>query len=200
MSQRNNGGLPIGDYLYNQQFKIADSKRRLAENHQRSVQENMARSSENSHAIVENMMRRRLEDIFRRLDNDGDGLISSAKIDISSVGTDVLETLAPLLCEMEERNQTLDFEIFCEQTERLLRTLTIAERDALILGKKVTIEEPQFSFKPEIDKRSEKLAQKKRPQGDFNTLYDIYADQLKVRNLFKREMILTQKLAKRGND
>ena len=71
--------------------------------------------------MVENMMRRRLEDIFRRLDNDSDGLISSAKIDISSVGTDVLETLAPLLCEMEERNQTLDFEGFCEQTEKLLR-------------------------------------------------------------------------------
>jgi len=176
---RNNGGLPIGDYLYNQQYKIADSKRRLAENHQRSVMANMARSGENSHTIVENMMRRRLEDIFRRLDNDSDGYISSAKIDISSVGTDVLETLAPLLCEMEERNQTLDFEGFCEQTERLLRTLTIAERDALILGKKVTIEEPQFSFKPEIDKRSERLAQKKRPQGDFNSLYDVYADQLR---------------------
>lgn len=150
---RNNGGLPIGDYLYNQQYKIADSKRRLAENHQRSVHANMARSGENSHAMVENMMRRRLEDIFRRLDNDGDGLISSAKIDISSVGTDVLETLAPLLCEMEERNQTLDFEGFCEQTERLLRTLSIAERDALIIGKKVTIDEPQFSFKVRYLKR-----------------------------------------------
>jgi transketolase len=45
------------------------------------------------------------------------------------------------------------------------------------LAKKVTIEEPQFSFKPEIDKRSERLVQKKRPQGDFNSLYDVYADQ-----------------------
>lgn len=184
---RNNGGLPIGDYLYNQQYKIAASKKKLQENHERSVQANMARSGDNSHAMVENMMRRRLEDIFRRLDNDGDGLISSAKIDISSVGTDVLETLAPLLCEMEERNQTLDFEGFCEQTEKLLRTLTIAERDALILGRKVTIEEPQFTFKPEIDKRSERLAQKKRPQGDFNSLYDTYVDQQRLKEEKIRE-------------
>jgi len=104
---------------------MADSKRRLYENQQRSIQENMPRLGGYSQAIVENMMRRRLEDIFRKLDSDGDGYISSAKIDISPVGTEVLETLAPLLCEMEERNQTLDFEAFCEETEKLLKVIIL---------------------------------------------------------------------------
>ena len=66
-------------------------------------------------------MRRRLINIFFGLDSDGDGLISSAKIDITSVGTDILETLAPLLCEMEEKNQVLDFETFLYETDQLLR-------------------------------------------------------------------------------
>jgi len=173
---RNNGNLPIGDYLYNQQYKMADSKRRLYENQQRSIQENMPRLGGYSQAIVENMMRRRLEDIFRKLDSDGDGYISSAKIDISPVGTEVLETLAPLLCEMEERNQTLDFEAFCEETEKLLRTLSVAERDNLLISKKGDGGSPNFTFKPEINQRSEKLAQKKRPYGDFHSLYGTYLD------------------------
>ncbi len=81
----------------------------------------MARSNEKSHQIVENIKRKRFFEIFRMLDSDGDGYISSTKIDIASVGTDVLEAFAPLLCEMEELNQTLSLNEFVEAADKLLR-------------------------------------------------------------------------------
>ena len=85
------------------------------------MEANMARSNEKSHMIIENKKRKRLEEIFTCLDSDGDGQISSTKIDIASVGTDVLEAFAPLLCEMEELGQTLTLEDFLEAADKLLK-------------------------------------------------------------------------------
>jgi len=81
----------------------------------------MARSNEKSHQIIENIKRKKLCEIFKLLDSDGDGYISSTKIDIASVGTDILEAFAPLLCEMEELNQTLSLQEFIEAAEKLLK-------------------------------------------------------------------------------
>ena len=91
------------------------------EQNDRTLEASKAKSNERSQAIIENLMIRRLEEVFRRFDSDGDGLISSAKIDISPVPTEILETLAPLLCEMEEHNQVLDFPTFVAESDRLLR-------------------------------------------------------------------------------
>jgi Ca2+-binding EF-hand superfamily protein len=84
----------------------------------------MARSNEKSHQIIENIKKKKLAEIFRYLDSDGDGYISSTKIDIASVGTDILEAFAPLLCEMEELNQTLSMPEFIEAAEKLLRVFS----------------------------------------------------------------------------
>ena len=89
------------------------------------ARENMAKSSEKSNAIIEERKRKRLEELFRLFDSDGDGIISSSKIDISDVPTDILEIFAPLLCEMEEMGHTLSLEDFIEGSERLLKVTKI---------------------------------------------------------------------------
>ncbi len=43
-----------------------------------------------------------MKEIFKLLDHDDDGEISSSKIDISRLSTDVLEAFSPLLIEMED--------------------------------------------------------------------------------------------------
>lgn len=53
------------------------------------------------------------------LDSDCDGYISSMKIDISNIDTDLLEVLSPLLIELEELNQPLNREEFLDALERL---------------------------------------------------------------------------------
>ena len=54
------------------------------------------------------------------LDSDKDGEISADKIDISKLESHILEAFSPLLCEMEELGQSLNFEEFYEASERLL--------------------------------------------------------------------------------
>lgn len=43
------------------------------------------------------------------MDDDTDGLISSQKIDITSLSNTVIDILTPILLEIEDRNLILDF-------------------------------------------------------------------------------------------
>jgi hypothetical protein len=59
------------------------------------------------------------------MDSDGDGLISSEKIDITKLSPAILEVLTPLFCELEELGRqvdtppTLDIEEFTDAIGRL---------------------------------------------------------------------------------
>jgi hypothetical protein len=121
----------LGDYLYNQRFEAENKQRDLLEKEQRTLEANMAKSNEKSHQIMESIKRKKLNEIFRLLDSDGDGYISSTKIDIGSVGTDILEAFAPLLCEMEELGQTLSLQDFLEAAEKLLKVQDLRFFDSI---------------------------------------------------------------------
>jgi len=173
---------PIGDYLYNRRFEKENIQRDLFEKEQRTMEANMVRSSEKSQIIMGQIQRKRLQEIFNCFDSDEDGYISSSKIDITSVGTDVLEAFAPLLCEMEELNQTLNLFEFVEAAEKLLKTLPVHERDNLVLPRKTERKSaaPEYSFHPEINQRSAKMAQNLRPYGNFEALYEQYIQEKKA--------------------
>lgn len=53
-----------------------------------------------SEKIYEENKRNAFRYIFTLMDNDEDGLISSLKINIFGLGTEILNMMAPLLCEM----------------------------------------------------------------------------------------------------
>ncbi len=61
--------------------------------------------------------------IFTLMDSDEDGLISACKINILGLHVDVLQMLAPLLCEMEDVQVELDEEEFVEAIERLFNVI-----------------------------------------------------------------------------
>ena len=81
----------------------------------------MVRSSDKSHFMIETRKQKRLEELFKLLDGDGDGLISANKIEIGQVPTEILEMYTPLLCEMEEMGYTLTREDFMEGSDKLLK-------------------------------------------------------------------------------
>lgn len=160
------------------------------------IEANMARSSDKSHMIIEIRKRKRLEELFKLLDSDCDGLISSSKIEISEVPTEILEIYAPLLCEMEEMGHTLTLEDFIDGSERLLQILTVPQKNIILFNKKSTSSNATphgctfqvkihyrhhtyRSLQPKLDKNSMKLASKKRQQTE-GSLYDRAIENRKV--------------------
>lgn len=70
--------------------------------------------------------------IFDIFDSDSDGFISPEKIDIQGLPTNILEIFAPILCEMDDLKKQLNFEDFFKATERLLRTLSIIQKNLIL--------------------------------------------------------------------
>jgi len=75
---------------------------------------------ENSMKIVLKMKIDKYKEIFDSLDHDKDGFISSKSIKLSTIQTDLLETLTPLLEEIQSKNLTLNFKDFCIIGDRIL--------------------------------------------------------------------------------
>lgn len=79
--------------------------------------------------IVERLKIQRFSALFRHLDSDRDGHISSQNIDISELSPELLEIMTPLFCELEElgkgesnsgeEEETLDIEEFVDALGRL---------------------------------------------------------------------------------
>lgn len=59
--------------------------------------------------------------MFNLLDSDGDGEITASNIDISSLSDHVIQIIAPLLCEMEKENLTINFESFYVSCLKLIQ-------------------------------------------------------------------------------
>lgn len=69
--------------------------------------------------IVEQTKRQKFNEIFDMFDSDFDGIISSIKIDLSSVPVEVANVFQPLILEMEEIGQSLDRDEFVDASLRL---------------------------------------------------------------------------------
>ena len=128
-------------------------------------------------AMLDNTAKTKFERIFYDLDSDHDGYISATNIDINPVEPDVLQVIAPLLCAMEEAEQVLSLDEFVDQALLHLKGLDSFQRNRFIYGAKFNSynEEPveNYTFKPEINKKSVELAKNKRPTGgDLVTMYD----------------------------
>eukprot|EP01016_Furgasonia_blochmanni_P003579 TRINITY_DN11408_c0_g1_i10.p1 TRINITY_DN11408_c0_g1~~TRINITY_DN11408_c0_g1_i10.p1 ORF type:complete len:745 (+),score=192.61 TRINITY_DN11408_c0_g1_i10:195-2429(+) len=196
LAQRENQNLPVWEQLY-LRFQEQEKKRKdLYEAEQMSILSQRAKSNEKSTVMIETLKRKRLTELFESLDSDRDGLISATKVDISSIPTEALEIFAPLLCEMEEISSTLNLEEFIDASERLFKTLTVWERDNVLLNFKKKWEERRqtgnYTFHPEINKKSQKLAENLRPYGD-KAIYDLFIQENRVfkdkmKEMYERKM------------
>jgi len=120
--KRNHQRLPIGDYLYQRglsQQMAALNNSVIKEN--KNLDSSVLRSNEKYQAVLDKGAKTRLEDIFYELDSDNDGFISASNIDINPLEAYALQTIAPVLCTMEELEITLNKEEFVSEGMRLLK-------------------------------------------------------------------------------
>jgi Ca2+-binding EF-hand superfamily protein len=68
---------------------------------------------------VESKKSEKFIEIFNKLDNDDDGLISANKISIEKLDEKILMMVSPVLIEMEEIGLELDFKQFNEALDKL---------------------------------------------------------------------------------
>lgn len=119
------------------------------------------------------------EVLFQKLDSDQDGLITSENICIDSIPGVYLKLLLPLLTELEDLNQTLNFEEFAEAMKALIRTLSPQDRNVFLCGPKKQQADPNLTFHPQINQVSREMSKNLRPYGSA-ALYDHYIQEKKV--------------------
>lgn len=121
---------------------------------------NAIRANATSDKIVQQAKVAKLQEIFNKLDSDGDGLISTPKIDTKPLDGQLSVIFRPLLNELEALSEPLNCEEFVDASLRLYDTLNQSEKNALMkFGKKVAPDQQpplppsnKFSFKPVINK------------------------------------------------
>ncbi|CAD8174122.1 unnamed protein product [Paramecium pentaurelia] len=170
-NDRNNSNLPIGDYLFQMRTVQEDHHNYLIEQQKQSHMNSLAKSSEKSNQIYEDKKRKVLEEIFTLLDSDGDGQISASSIEISGIQSEILQILAPLLCEMESIQAHLDLESFIEAANRLIQSLNVSDKNKLINGlkQKKILDLEQCTFQPTLCNHSMKIV-KSCPKQQQNKL------------------------------
>ena len=116
-------GMDIGSLLYQKGYQREDEKKRRNLREQRKSRSlaNRPKSNEITNRIMNSIINNSLENLFKILDSDHDGLISSSRIDISKVSSEILKILAPMLIEMEEAELQLDATEFQVAVRRLMK-------------------------------------------------------------------------------
>jgi len=119
--------------------------------------------------MFEDLLEKRVSQLFEKMDSDRDGLISAMRIDVSEIEPTTLKIIAPLLIEMEEISVVLDFESFYNAISRLLKEVSVNERNH-VLGlsgkrKACTGSMEECSFAPEINPLSRYIVEKMKKEG-----------------------------------
>lgn len=120
--------------MYNYSKKRTESQIKLKEEieRERRMKHRSVTPNKLSNQMVENKQRSSLSEIFKLLDSDHDGWISSQKISIQSLPVDILEIISPLLCEMEEINEKLNENEFINSATNLYKTLSLNQKNAIL--------------------------------------------------------------------
>lgn len=134
VSKDRKNSLNVCVSLYEDAFKLQSKrKQQLSKLEEEFKEKSMSvKSTKLSSKIVENILNRQISEMFALFDSDLDGMISANRIDITRLDPKKLEMLTPLLVEMEDVNLELDLGNFTEAVKRLLKGLSIPEKDYLL--------------------------------------------------------------------
>ena len=82
------------------------------------------------------------------------------KIDISQIEPDLLEAISPVLIELEELNEPLDAEEFCDALNRLYDSVSLPTKEVLLLkrAKRQMPLQEKDRFQPRINNNSRQIA------------------------------------------
>ena len=94
----------------------------------------------------------RYKEIFNTLLPDAKGLISQETVYKSSLPNPMRKIISPLLEELQELNETLDFNEFYEAMEMLMKVITPGDKSALLLPlKPKPVPKQEYDFKPKTN-------------------------------------------------
>ena len=121
------GGSQIFEELYQQKDRKELVVRRLLEKENYEIQIKSFKPLEISSKIVLIKRRTAMEELFRDLDADNDGEISTENMDISKIDNKKLIILAPFFCWMENNGLKFGEEQFVDEVEKFTRTLDLRD-------------------------------------------------------------------------
>lgn len=110
------------------------------------------KKSDRSERLIKKIKYQRYKEIFEMLKPNTNGVISSETVSKSSLPVHLSKLLQPLLEELQELNETLDFNEFYDAMEMLLKALTPGDKSVMLLparNKQVTVE--NYDFKPKTN-------------------------------------------------
>lgn len=94
----------------------------------------------------------RYKEIFAMLIPDSKGLISRETVYKSVLPLGVRKLISPLIEELQELNETLDFNEFYDAMEMLMKSLTPGDKSAILLpAKPKPAPKEEYDFKPKTN-------------------------------------------------
>ena len=100
--------------------RIIKSKEDLQNNEKINNKDKKKYYLKKSSEIIMRMKSEKYKSLFEIMDSDKDGLISYDKIKLTGIKNDILEYIRPILRELNESKQTMNFHTFCNKVHNLL--------------------------------------------------------------------------------
>ena len=97
------------------------------------------------------MRSKRYREIFDSLRGDNESLIKYDTIDYSGLSREILMILKPLLTEIQDYSETLNYSDFSGAMDNLMQTLSTGEKDVLLLDKRKRKSVLNYTFHPKIN-------------------------------------------------
>ena len=90
------------------------------------------KANQHSEKIVKASRLTKINEIFDKLDDDNDGEISTAKINLQALDADMTEIFKPLMSELEQLDEPLNREEFVDATTRLYEQLNQRDKNLIL--------------------------------------------------------------------
>ncbi|OMJ66832.1 hypothetical protein SteCoe_36186 [Stentor coeruleus] len=116
------------------------------------IKTNKNSGAEKSERIMKKIKYQRYKDIFNLLLPDTKGVITIDTVSKSQMPQTIKKIISPLLEELSELNETLDFNEFYDAMEMLMKVLTPGEKSALLLPVKAKVPTKEnYDFRPKTN-------------------------------------------------
>lgn len=141
---RNSENLPIGVYLH------SHCSRETSKMQEASTYIELL-SKPRSTQIIEKLKLERFKELFEMLNPNESGEIVSHNIEPEKLSDELLSTLFPLLEELEQLGEPINFAEFSEAMENLLLTLTPGEKSMILMPRRTVPVDNAPSHIPQIN-------------------------------------------------
>ncbi|KAL4499873.1 hypothetical protein ABPG72_015222 [Tetrahymena utriculariae] len=206
--QKNSSEKRSNNQIFEELYSLNEKKKKQQEEEEkkRNQQKQQIHLSEQTNNLVERQRKRKIEELFNKLDDDCDGFISGNKITIEKIDKNVVILLLPILEEIDKRCLELDFQQFYEGFNTYFSQMNAQDRHLILFGNGKTnkplknSQQNKFTFSPQLNQKSLKIAMKKDYLDLQNEMYnqnvgvsDFLVDNQKIENTRPNKMNVANK-------